>query len=89
MQQEKIEAALAAIFETTTGKYELTPTTRLQEDLGLDSLTRIDFAITAEDAFGVSIPDEVLERFVTVGDVLTFLDQVAQQRPVEFVSTRH
>jgi len=89
MQQEKIEAALAAIFETTTGKYELTPTTQLQEDLGLDSLTRIDFAITAEDAFGVSIPDEVLERFVTVGDVLTFLDQVAQQRPVEFVSTRH
>ena len=89
MQQEKIETALALIFETTTGKHELTPTTRLQEDLGLDSLTRIDFAITAEDAFGISIPDEALERFVTVGDVLTFLDQAAQQRPAEFVSARY
>lgn len=88
MQREKTEVALAAIFETTTGKHELAPTMRLQEDLGLDSLTLIDFAITTEDAFGVSIPDEVLERFVTVGDVLTFLDQAAQQRPVEFVSTR-
>ena len=89
MQQEKIEAALAVILKTTTGKHELAPTMRLREDLGLDSLTRIDFAITAEDAFGVGIPDEVLERFVTVGDVLTFLDQVAQQRPIELVSTRH
>jgi len=88
MQREKIEAALATIFETAVGKRELAPTMRLQEDLDLDSLTRIDLAITAEDTFGASIPDEMLERFVTVGDVLRFFDQAAQQQPVEFVGTR-
>jgi hypothetical protein len=55
---------------------------------GIGGLTRIDLAITAEDTFGVGIPDEVPERFVTVGEVLRFFDQAAQQQPVEFVGTR-
>jgi len=45
----------------------------LQSDLGLDSLAMIDVAVAAEDAFGVSIPDDDLERFQTVGDVVNYV----------------
>jgi len=43
---------------------------RLQEDLGIDSLSLIDLAVATEDAFAVGIPDEELERFQTVGDIV-------------------
>ena len=46
--------------------------TRLREDLGIDSLSLIEVAVAAEDAFGVPIPDEDLERFQTVGDVIDY-----------------
>jgi acyl carrier protein len=46
---------------------------RLREDLGLDSLSLVDIAVAAEDAFGISISDEKLERFQTVGDVIDCL----------------
>ena len=43
------------------------------EKLGLDSLSKIDLAVAAEDRFGIPIPDEDLERFVTVGDLLDYV----------------
>ena len=53
----------------------ITPDTRLQEGLGLDSLAMIDLAVAIEDAFHVRVPDEAAERFRTVGDVTSFLQQ--------------
>jgi len=52
---------------------------RLREDLGLDSLTLIEVAVAAEDAFGVPLPDEDLERFQTVGDVIDHVQQSESQ----------
>ncbi len=52
---------------------------RLREDLGLDSLTLIEVAVAAEDAFGVPLPDEDLERFQTVGDVIDYVQQSESQ----------
>ena len=49
------------------------PASRLREDLGINSLTLIDVACAAEDRFGIRIPDDDLERFVTVGDAMDFL----------------
>jgi acyl carrier protein len=90
MQLEQIEATLAEILQTITGKHtELKRATLLQDDLGLDSLTRIDFAVRAEDAFGVAIPDENLESFATVGDVLAFLDRSAQGQVANSITARH
>ena len=43
------------------------------EKLGLDSLAKIDLAVAAEDRFGIAIPDEDLERFVDVGDLLDYV----------------
>ena len=48
---------------------------RLREELGIDSLSLIDVAVAAEDAFGIRIPDEELEHFQTVGDVIDYIQR--------------
>jgi acyl carrier protein len=75
MQQHDIghdvEATLARIVEdiAKVDPAKVTRDKRLRDDLGIDSLSLIDVAVAAEDAFGVPIPDEDLERLHTVGDV--------------------
>jgi acyl carrier protein len=74
MQQIEIETAFAELLENTMGIHlaQIGRELRL-EKLGLDSLSKIDLAVAAEDRFGLSIPDEDLERFVTVGDLLDYI----------------
>ena len=50
----------------------VTETTRLVDDLGLDSLAIMLFAMEIEAAFGFRFTEPV--RFVTVGDVCEFLE---------------
>ena len=76
MQQTEIETAFAELVENITG----TQPARIDRDLhldklGLDSLSKIDLAVAAEDRFGIAIPDEDLERFVVVGDLLDYVQR--------------
>jgi len=75
MFQDNIPAAFAGILEVVAkvNRADVTGDKRLREDLGLDSLSLIDVAVAAEDAFGIRIPDEDLERFQAVGDVLDYI----------------
>ena len=43
------------------------------DELNADSLDRIDAGLALEEAFGITIPDEVIERWETVKDVLDWL----------------
>ncbi len=75
MQQEGIPSALAAIL-TRFAKLDqavIIREQRLQADLGIDSLSMIDVACATEDAFGIRIPDDELERFRTVGDAVDYI----------------
>ena len=47
--------------------------TLLQEELGIDSLSMIDVAVTIEDTFHVRVSDEAAETFRTIGDLVTYL----------------
>lgn len=49
------------------------PESHFRDDLGTDSLDDIELIMELEDRFDVSIQDEEAERFLTVGDVLTWL----------------
>ena len=71
MQQSDIETELAGLLDRVANvrPSSFGRDTRL-DLLGLDSLAKIDLAVAAEDRFGVAIPDEDLERFVTVGDLI-------------------
>jgi len=77
LQQKEFEAALADIVARVTRVRPagLGVAKRLRDDLNLDSLAMIEVAVATEDAFGVPIPDDDLERFVTVGDVLTYIQR--------------
>ena len=75
MQQDSITAAFAEILEevANVNRAEVARDKRLREDLGIDSLSLIDVAVAAEDTFGIRIPDEELERFQTVGNVIDYI----------------
>ena len=79
MQQDSITAAFAEILEevANVNRAEVARDKRLREDLGIDSLSLIDVAVAAEDTFGIRIPDDDLERFQTVGDVVGYIGHFA------------
>lgn len=43
------------------------------EDLGADSLDVIELIMAIEDNFGIEIPDEDIEKVVTVGDAVRYI----------------
>jgi acyl carrier protein len=52
----------------------LTATSRLQEDIGLDSIDLVELAINLEHRFHIEIKDAEMERMRTVQDVLDCVD---------------
>ena len=51
-------------------------TSRLIEDLGADSLDVVELIMAFEDEFGVTLPDEEIAKFKTVGDIINFLKAI-------------
>ncbi len=68
---EKIKAIVSEYFEV----YEdaITPETTFAE-IGADSLDMVDLAMDIEDMFNVEVTEETLEKFVSVDDVIKFLE---------------
>ncbi|MFD2784299.1 phosphopantetheine-binding protein [Hymenobacter rubripertinctus] len=52
----------------------ITPATRLQEDIGVDSIDLVELAINLEHRFHIEITDAEMEAMRTVGDVLACVD---------------
>ncbi|MCM1325176.1 MAG: acyl carrier protein [Bacteroidales bacterium] len=46
-----------------------------QDDLDADSLDLYELAMAFEEEFGVEIPAEDLEKLVTVGDVVKYIQE--------------
>jgi acyl carrier protein len=64
------------VRELGVAEAQLTNDARLEEDLGADSLTRITISMALEDRFGITIPDEGIERIATVGDIFELLAEL-------------
>ena len=54
--------------------HQIRPESRLDTDLGLDSLTRLDLLLVLEKRFGETIPDALLANLETVGDVVKLME---------------
>ena len=52
----------------------ITPEAELTGDLGINSLELADLVLMCEDKLGVTIEDDQLSRFITVGDVVDYLN---------------
>ena len=48
---------------------------RIKEDLGADSLDVLQLLMTIEEEKGITVPDEELAKFLTVGDVVKYLEE--------------
>lgn len=49
----------------------------LAEDLGMDSLDAVEVVMALEEAFDISIEEDKVSTFKTVGDIVTYIDSLA------------
>ncbi len=53
---------------------EVTPEAELANDLGINSIELADLVMLCEDKFGIEIEDDDIYNFVTIGDVVSYLE---------------
>ncbi len=59
---------------------QLTADARLEEDLGADSLDRVEIIMSVDERFNLSVPDEAAERVSSVGDLFELLAELIEER---------
>ena len=47
----------------------------IMEDFEADSLAVVDLVMSIEDEFGLEVPDDQIENFRTVGDVVRYIEE--------------
>ena len=70
---ETIEARLKRIIVENSALEdggEITEDSKIEEDLLMDSLDVVTLVQDIEDEFGVKVPDEIVERWRTFGDII-------------------
>ena len=70
---EQIKELLAEQLDLDESK--ITMDSDIVEDLEADSLDVVDLVMSMEDEFGVEVPDEVIENFKPVGDVVRYIEE--------------
>lgn len=68
---ERVKALL--VEELSVNPEEVTASAELINDLGINSLELADLVLLCEERFDITIEDEEVQNFVTVGDVVEFL----------------
>lgn len=63
------------IDEMNIDEANITMEAELSGDLGINSLELADLVYLCEEKFNVEIADEDLHNFVTVGDVVNYLEK--------------
>ena len=54
---------------------EVTSEASFVEDLGADSLDTVELVMALEEEFGIEIPDEDVEKILTVGKALDYIKE--------------
>lgn len=70
---EKVKSLL--VEELSVNPEDVTPEAELANDLGVNSLELADLILLCEEKFNVTIEDDDLHTFVTVGDVVKYLSE--------------
>lgn len=53
---------------------DITLDAELSNDLGINSIELADLVMICEDKFGITIDDDDIRKFTTVGDVVAYLE---------------
>lgn len=70
---EKIKAILCDQLDLEEDR--VTMDSDIVEDFEADSLDVVDLVMSIEDEFSVEVPDEEIEKFKTVGDVVRYIEE--------------
>lgn len=54
---------------------KITLDAKLKDDLELDSLDSVELIMSAEEEFGIEIPDEDVMNFKTVKDIVNYIEE--------------
>lgn len=73
---EKIKELL--VEELSIKAEDITPQSELVSDLGINSLELADLVLLCEEKFDIEIGDDVIHKFITVGDVADYLSEVTE-----------
>jgi acyl carrier protein len=57
---------------------DVTPAASFVDDLGADSLDRVELVMALEETFGVEIPDAEAEKIATVQDAVDYIQKNAK-----------
>lgn len=70
---ERIKQILVDQLDLDEGK--ITLEADIVDDLEADSLDVVDLVMTIEDEYGLEVPDDQIEAFRTVGDIVRYIEE--------------
>ncbi len=78
---EELESKVVEIIakQLQVSKEKVKRESRIQADLGADSLDIVEMVMELEDGLDISIPDEAVEKMKTVDDVIAFAEKQPQK----------
>ena len=71
--QDKVKQII--IEQLNVEDAEVTPNASFVDDLGADSLDRVELIMAFEEAFDLEIPDEEAEKIKTVQDAVSYIEK--------------
>ncbi len=69
---EKLKVIL--VEELSLNPDDIKPEAELVQDLGINSLDLADLVLLCEDEFGIEFGEDDIHKFITVDDVVKFLE---------------
>ena len=70
---DKIKEIL--VDELQLDEADITLDAELSSDLGINSIELADLVMLCEEKFDISIDDDDLNKFITIGDVVDYLEK--------------
>lgn len=67
---ERVKSILQKVMYKSASLENLTPQSRLNEDLDLDSARLVDLILNLEEDFNICIEDDLFEEIKTFGDLV-------------------
>ncbi|MDA7625327.1 MAG: acyl carrier protein [Akkermansiaceae bacterium] len=71
--QEKVTEIIVEQLGVTAD--QVTPESKMIEDLGADSLDAVELVMAVEEEFGIEVPDEEAEKLISVGDIISHVEK--------------
>lgn len=73
MSFEKVKEIIVDTISCDEEK--ITLEAKLQDDLGIDSLDAMELSMALEENYSITIDEDALKGFVTVGNIVEYIDK--------------